>query len=277
MDPKALAFGSVFFGAREVRMATIVLCVVTFLASIVFSMMGLGGGAVYTPIQVWVGIDFHVAAATSLFLIMVTSLSATIIYHKASKIDWPLALVLESVTILGGFIGGYYSDLVSTKSLSLIFSIVVGCIGLCMIRDIKPRMNSNPDHWYIWKRSRFCEEYFINVPLAMTIGIVAGVFSGLLGVGGGILKVPLLVMLLGVPMHIAVGTSACMVGITALGGFSGHYLRGHFDITTALMLALFVFIGSQIGSRKSLTTDKNKLRKACGWLLIIIALTMLLT
>lgn len=257
-------------------MAYSLLCLTVFASSIIFSMMGLGGGAIYTPVQVWLGIDYHVAATTSLFLIMVTSFSATLIFHRASKIDWPLACVLESLTVLGGFMGGYYSELFSTPALSILFAVVVGFIAICMMRDFVPHRGPIQKRWYNWKREVYGECYSVNVPLGMSIGFIAGVFSGLLGVGGGILKVPLMVMLLGVPMHIAVGTSACMVGITALGGFSGHFVRGHWDITTSLILAVFVFIGARLGSTRSVSLDKHRLRKACGWLLFFIALTMLL-
>lgn len=253
------------------------LSLIVFAASIVFSMMGLGGGAIYTPIQVWFGIDFHVAAATSLFLIMVTSLSATIVFHKAEKIDWPLAIALESVTALGGFAGGFYSEIFSSSLLSIIFSCVIAATGIIMLSNITPlKFDYHPKkRFYVWKREVYNEVYYVNLPLGMLIGFIAGTFSGLLGIGGGILKVPLMVMLLGIPMDIAVGTSAFMVGITALGGFSGHFLRGHWDPKTSLMLACFVFIGGQLGSRKSITTDKKRLKKGCGLLLVIIALTML--
>jgi len=76
--------------------------------AILFSILGQGGGVLYTPLQVWSGIDFHTAATTSLFLIMVMSLSSSIVFRKAKRIDWPLAIVLEMVTtgevLLGVFI-----------------------------------------------------------------------------------------------------------------------------------------------------------------------------
>lgn len=258
-------------------MISTLLCLIIFATSVVFSMMGLGGGAIYTPIQVWFGIDFHVAAATSLFLIMVTSLSTTLVFHKAEKIDWPLAFMFESVTVIGGFLGGYFSEHFSNAFLSITFSAVVAISGISMLSNLTPqRFEYHPHkHFWVWKRKLYNEEYYINVPLALSIGFIAGGFSGLLGIGGGMLKIPLMVMLLGVPMDIAIGTSAFMVGVTSLGGFTGHALKGHFDVERSLILALFVFIGGQIGSRWSIATDRKTLKKGCGLLLIIIALSML--
>lgn len=257
-------------------MISTLLCLIIFATSVVFSMVGLGGGAIYTPIQVWFGVDFHVAATTSLFLIMVTSISATIVFHKAEKIDWPLAWCFESVTAVGGFLGGYFSDQFSNEILTIIFSSIVAVSGVIMLSNLTPaRFQYHPHkHFYVWRRKLYNEEYYINVPLALIVGFIAGACSGLLGIGGGMLKIPLMVMLLGVPMDIAIGTSAFMVGVTSLGGFTGHALKGHFDAETSLLLALFVFIGGQIGSRWSIATDKKTLKKGCGLLLILIALSM---
>lgn len=253
------------------------LSLLIFIASILFSMMGLGGGAIYTPIQVWLGIDFHVAATTSLFLIMIASLSSTMVFHKAEKIDWPLACVLELVAALGGFLGGFYSYLFSSKVLSLIFSCVAALFAVIMLFDRLQRgcKYQSTRHIYIWKRHVYNRVYQVHMPLALLAGFVVGILGGLLGIGGGILMVPLMVVLLGIPMDIAVGTSAFMVGITALGGFSGHYLQGDWDWKTSLILACFVFIGGQIGSRCSIVTDQKRLKKGFGLLLLGIALAML--
>ncbi len=73
-------------------LSSILLTGIIFLVAVVFSMLGQGGGTLYTPLQVLFGLDFHVAATTSLFLIMITSLSATLVFRKAKKVDWPLAI-----------------------------------------------------------------------------------------------------------------------------------------------------------------------------------------
>ena len=76
-----------------------------FVIATVFSSLGVGGGVVYTPAQLLFGIEFHTAASTSLFLIMVTSLSATLVFRRAATVDWPLAIVLEAATAFGAFLG----------------------------------------------------------------------------------------------------------------------------------------------------------------------------
>jgi len=83
-----------------------------------------------------------------------------------------------------------------------------------------------------------------------------------------------MVLVLAVPMDIAVGSSALMVGVTASGGFAGHLLRGHWSWKLSLVLAAAVFIGGQIGSRLTVKVDTRKLKVGFGWFLLVIAATM---
>ena len=251
---------------------------IIFLVAVVFSLLGQGGGTLYTPVQVLFGVDFHTAATTSLFLIMVASLSATLVFRKAKKIDWSLALVLESVTTIGGFIGGFISGNISGQQLSWFFSALVAFAAIFMIHEFKQGNKSLPTkkHWFHWVRQFNQQHYTVNLLLALPISFFAGLSSGLVGVGGGILKVPLMVLLLGIPMDIAVGSSALMVGLTATGGFAGHLVAGHWDWKTSLILGVAVFIGGQIGARKALSIDKKKMKKLFGWFLLGIALLMVL-
>ncbi|MFV1957880.1 MAG: sulfite exporter TauE/SafE family protein, partial [Planctomycetota bacterium] len=116
--------------------------------------------------------------------------------------------------------------------------------------------------------------YCVNMPLALSVSSVAGAVSGLVGVGGGILKVPMMVLLFGIPIEIAVASSAFMIGITALGGFAGHLACGHWDWKTSLLLGVAVFLGGQIGARKSVTLDKKKIKPIFGWFLVGVAVLM---
>lgn len=258
-------------------LSTTLLAGIIFLVAIIFSMLGQGGGVLYTPVQVLFGIDFHVAASTSLFLIMLASLSSTLVFRKAKKVDWSLALVLESVTAVGGFIGGFTSGLVSGETLTGLFSGLVAFAAIFMIHEFKHASKplTAKNSWFYWQRSFNDQHYAVNLLLALPVSFLAGTCSGLVGVGGGILKVPLMVLLLGIPMDIAVGSSALMVGLTAAGGFAGHLTAGHWDWQISLLLGVVVFAGGQIGARKSLALDSRKMKKMFGWFLLLIAIIML--
>ncbi len=242
-----------------------------FVNAVVFSALGQGGGVLYTPIQLFFGIDFHVAAATTLFLVMVTSLSSTLVFHKARVVDWPMALVLESTTTLGGFLGGLYSGCFTGEALTLLFAGVIAFAAVFMVRTFPPKARPARRRRFEWRRTMGRESYRINVAVALPISFVAGVVSGLIGVSGGILKVPMMVLLFGVPMNIAVGSSAFMVGLTASGGFLGHLKAGHVNWPVALLLAPGIFLAGQIGARVAVKVDKKRMKIYFGWFLFALA------
>jgi len=246
-----------------------------FLVAVVFSLLGQGGGVLYTPIQVWAGIDFHTAAATSLFLIMTMSLSATIVFRRAKRVDWPLAIVLETVTATGGLAGGLVSGRFSGPVLMIVFAGVIAVAAVFMVRDFRASHDCPArSSFFGWRRRMGEREYCVNLAVALPISFAAGALSGLIGIGGGIMKVPMMVLLFGIPMEIAIGSSAFMVGLTAAGGFAGHVASGHWDWRTSLILAVAVFAGGQIGARFSIGIDKGKLKRAFGCFLFAVAALM---
>jgi uncharacterized protein len=249
-----------------------------FLTASVFSALGLGGGSLYMPIQLFFGIDFHVAAATSLFLILTTSLSSTLVFHRAKVVDWAMALMLEASTTLGGFLGGLYSGHFSGTFLAYLFAGVLTFAAFFMVRRFRldPRRMEETQRFYLWNRQAGSETYCINLIFAPPISFLAGALSGLIGIGGGILKIPMMVLLFGVPMNIAVGSSAFMVGVTAGGGFLGQLTAGHFDWKVALALAPGIFLGAQIGARHSIKVDKNKMKVYFGYLLFALAVLVVI-
>ena len=258
------------------RVLTGVLALVFLGVAIVFSMLGQGGGAIYTPIQVLSGIPFHEAATTSLFLIMVVSFSSTLVFRKGHKLDAPLVVVLEAVTASGALSGGLGSVGFSGRTLSVAFAGFIVFAALFMVLPIRTDRASGSSRrgFPHWQRSIGEQHYSVNLLVALPASFAAGLASGLLGVGGGLLKVPLMVLLLGIPMDIAVGSSALMVGITASTGFAGHVAHGHWDWRLSLALAAAVFVGAQIGARFSLRIDKSLLKRAFGWFLVAIAALM---
>ncbi len=238
--------------------------------AVVFSALGQGGGVLYTPIQLFFGIDFHTAAATTLFLVMVTSLSSTLVFRKAGVVDWPMAFVLESTTTLGGFLGGLYSGHFTGRFLTFLFAGVIAFAAIFMVRTFHGG-SCCPERFYCWARRLGDEHYAVNLALALPISFVAGGVSGLIGVAGGILKVPMMVLLFGVPINIAVGSSSFMVGLTATGGFLGHLKAGHVNWPVALALVPGIFIAGQIGARKAVKVDKRRMKVYFGYFLFALA------
>ncbi len=210
---------------------------------------------------------------------MVVSLSASLVFRRAKKIDWPLILVLESATVVGGFLGGCYSAEFSGPVLRALFAFVVLAAGLLMLRFPLPQVRRGQvrSGRFVWRRQLGSQTYQVNLAIGLPASFLAGLISGMVGVGGGILKVPLLVLLLGVPLDIAIGSSALMIGLTAGAGFAGHLVNGHWDWRLSLILAVAVFAGGQIGSRISVRMNKRKLKLGFGYFMLLLAAVMLLS
>ncbi len=247
-----------------------------FLISLLFSMIGMGGGIVYVPILLFAGYSMKFAPGISLILIMSTSLAALFHFHKNKKIDWKLALVIDPPTDIMAFVGGYFANLVPEAILQGLLAAILLLAGTLMIKNKKPAAAYiRPTKPWYWNRHFNGIDYSVNLPLVLTATASIGVLAGMLGITGGIIKLPIMVLLCGVPMDIAVATSTVMVAITAFSGVLGHALQGNVDWHTGLTLALAAIIGGLIGSRISLNTDKSRLKRIFGVVILLIALQII--
>lgn len=249
------------------------LFVLFLVVSAVFSMFGQGGGAFYVPMLLALSVPMYVAATTSQVLIMVVSFSSMLVFAKAKTIDWKLVLLIEPPTNVGAFLGGYLSPYIPPGFAKVCFAgvLLIGAYYMYKPPRVAGEQRSRSGEWWRWYRTGVAEPYSINVLVLVPVMLVAGFVAGMLGVGGGLLKVPAVVVLGGVPMSIAVGSSSLMIGVTALTGFIGHLLRGHFDLRLTAVLAAGVLIGSQIGPRFAVKTHQARLKKYFALLLVVIS------
>jgi len=255
-------------------LATLIALFLTiFLVGLVFSMFGQGGGSFFVPIMVAFGIPFHDAASTSLFVLMATSLSATWVYGRSRRIDWKLALVIDPLTDMLAFGSGYLAVRVGAAALKVLFALVLVASSYFMFRPVTQNklLMAGRKRFGFWHREFGEHEYDVNLLVAIPLSGAAGILAGLLGISCGLFKVPLLVLLCGVPMEIAVATSSFMVALTGLGGFLGHSLSETINWKLAILLSIGAFAGAQIGSRVSVRMDKRVLKKLFGVLLVLIS------
>ena len=252
---------------------TILLAFVLGGSAVAFSMQGLGGGVLYTPIQVFFGVDFYEAATRSQLLIIVTSISSTLIFRKAGKIDWPLALMLEPPALVGGYLGGFYAQRFSEEGLLLVLALLVMMASLSMLRELPPSQTklANGSQFGLWRRRHSGYVYGVNLVQGLPIFFLIGVFSGLAGVAGGFLKTPVMALLFRMPMDVILGSSAFMVSFTAAGGLFGHLAAGSWDLGSTLLLAAFVALGAQVGPRLTLKDGPKRLQQRFGYFLLLVA------
>jgi len=224
------------------------------------AMTGRGGGNFYVPVLVGAGEPMHRAAATGQFILMAAAFTGMLIFHKHKMVDWKLALVIDPPTDVMALAGGYFSYLVSGVALKFAMAGLLVLAGFCMLLKIRECPAPGRKRFGFWRRRFGDSEYVVNLWAAIPITAAVGLAAGAVGISGGSFKVPLMVLLCGVPMRVAVGTSSAMVAVTALMGFLGHATAGHFDYRWALPAACVAVVGSFVGGKLALKTRPKALK-----------------
>jgi len=217
-------------------------------------LLGLGGGIFLVPfLNLALGLPFPAAAAISLTTVIATSSSVSAARSKNQVINLRLGMLLEVATAAGSFLGGVTAQLVATTTLQRLFgfaAIAVAMITMVRLNRRNVILDPTADTGllggrFFEKESRAVVSYRIKrLPLALIASFVAGNLSSLLGIGGGIIKVPVLNAWCGMPLRAAAATSAFMIGVTATAGAVIYY--GHGQLVPVLAAA--AVLGVQLGS-----------------------------
>lgn len=249
--------------------------VVTLIISVIMAMTGRGGGNFYVPVLVATGFTMHQAAATGQLILVVTAAMALLIFQKHKLVDWKLALIIDPPTDIMAFVGGYYAHLFSGITLKIIFACLLVLAGFFMLCPVKERTFQNTRRFGFLRRQYGNYKYIINLWWSIPITAGTGFVAGMVGISGGSFKVPLMVLVCGVPMKIAVGTSSAMVATTALMGFLGHTISGDFNYMWAIPLAAVASLGGLLGGKLSIKTKPEKLKQIFAYTTLAAALFMI--
>lgn len=239
----------------------IITFVLILLIAVTMSMVGKGGGNFYVLAMVLTGISMHHAATTSQLIMMATSVTSMIVFSRNKKVDWKLALIIDPPTDIMAFVGGYFAGYMEGTTLKLIFALMLILVSVVMFIPVKEKAIEKKSTFGFWHRRFNGYDYTVNLWLTLPITAAVGFFAGAVGISGGAFKIPLMVMLCGIPMEIAIGTSSAMVAVTALMGFSGHMINGSFDPSYAIPLVVAAVVGGLIGSRFALRSKPKHLKK----------------
>lgn len=246
-----------------------------FFIGILASMTGVGGGVFIVPILTFF-YDFRVNAATgtSLAAIIFTALASTINYARQKRIYYRTGLVLALTTAPGAFVGSWVAGMAQEQILGLTFGIFLFLVALRMIIGLLRRKNESKT------QTTMTDIEVLRTGKMAIIGVALGFFggfaSGLLGVGGGILIVPIMTIALGMPIHIAVATSMFTIIFTATSGVTEYYLAGLVSFPTALLFALGTVFGAQVGAYASGKISNRNLTMIFCAILIVAGANMIL-
>ncbi len=249
------------------------------------ALLGLGGGVFLVPALTLVyGLPFREAAGIGLMTVIATSSVVSAQRAGDGTINLRLGIVLEIATTIGGLAGSLTAQTLSQRTLSTIFGVTAVVIAAVMFRQMN-RRNALPEgdtetgwlggRFYSPQHDRFVAYRVRRLPLAMLMSFFAGNVSGLLGIGGGILKVPALTAWCGVPLRVAATTSSLMIGVTAAASAPLYYAAGEVPPMYAAASVLGVMVGTRAGFWIAARAHARWLKLLLGLVLVFVALMML--
>ncbi|MCC6313178.1 MAG: sulfite exporter TauE/SafE family protein [Thermomicrobiales bacterium] len=232
------------------------------LIGLLLGMVGGGGSILTVPILVYViGLGVHEATATSLIIVGATALFGAVPHAMEGRVRVPTALLFGGSGIAGAFAGTWLNQRVDGQMILLLFGILMVVVAARMAFGHRPKVDpAEPRKTWI-------------VPLA---GLAVGVMTGFFGVGGGFLIVPALVLAVGLPMRMAVGTSLVVIAINSGAGIVAHLGTGGFDVAVAGLFLIGGAVGGNLGGRLAGRVNEAKLSRGFAALVAAVGVFLIL-
>lgn len=268
-----------------------------FFAGMIGALVGIGGGLILVPLLVLgFGLEIKIAVAASLVAVVASSTAAGSVYVGKGLANMRLGMVLEIATTLGGISGSLVAMLVSDEMISGLFSILMLVTAFLTLRSKDaPSNNSQTStllktdvvrmgHEEVGKLAGSYYDPFlkhlvhyqaIRLQFGSAVSFLAGILSGMLGVGGGFMKVPAMAVGMKVPIKVAAATSNFMIGVTAISSLFVYFARGFVLPMVAAPLAVGVVGGSLWGTKLAQKVSPMALRKMLALILVLVSLQML--
>jgi uncharacterized membrane protein YfcA len=223
------------------------------------TIVGAGGGFLIVPALLLTGLATpEQAAGTALVAVLANAASATVSYARLRRIDTRTAVWLSVVAIPGALYGARFTVSMSGPTFTAVFGGVLAAVALWLIiaPERKPAAQPARPGWGRVHRDLTDtlgtrSVYSLSLPAAVALSAALGVLSSALGIGGGVIMVPFLIQVLGVPTHVATATAQPVLAVAALLGTIVHASMGHVLPVHAAALATGTVIGAQLGSRLS--------------------------
>ncbi len=254
--------------------------VVAFVAGVFGSMLGVGGGIIMVPVlSLAFGVPIKTAIATSIICVIATSSMAQTTFAARGMTNMRLGMFLEVATTVGALAGGITAVLIDGGILQACFAVLLFYVAWQMSRrrgDVVPVEGPvMPSSYYDPAQGRQVSYGVHGLGVGFALSIVAGNVSGLLGVGGGAFKVPIMNLLMGVPLKATIATSNLMIGVTAATSAAIFYGRGYVDPRWAVPAALGILVGARIGPRFAIHLPARVLVLIFEVVLVVFGVLML--
>jgi uncharacterized protein len=247
----------------------IVIGVATGLAG---GLLGVGGGFVMVPALVYLlKTPLREANGTSLAVIVPVAIVGATVLGRGNQVDVEVAIALAIGAVGGAVVGARMTRRVSEAGLRRAFGVLAVVVGLLMVGEAVVQAVGSPVHFGASLRPSGLSMW----GLAFVVGALAGVLSGLLGIGGGAIMIPAMTLLMGLSQHLAQGTSLLVIIPTAISGSVTHLRMGNIRLKTAGWLSLGGVVGAVAGASLALASPDQVLRLLFGGYLTFTGLQMM--
>ena len=257
----------------------------SFLAGLLGSLTGLGGGIIIVPFLTLVcGVNIRYAIGASLISVIATSSGAASAYVREGYTNIRIGMFLEIATTIGALVGASIAAMLSPSIIAVVFGLVLLHSAYMSGRKLDDHVVSGPpDRWTVRLRLNGsyptpsgAQSYQVqNVPAGFGLMSVAGVLSGLLGIGSGIVKVLAMDQAMHIPFKVSTTTSNFMIGVTAAASAGVYLARGYIDPVVAMPVVVGVLPGSLIGARILVVVHTKILRRIFTIVVLVMALEMI--
>jgi hypothetical protein len=238
-------------------------------------MTGVGGGIFIVPILTFFyGFVVNNATGTSLTTIIFTAIASAINYAKQKRIYYKTGLILIVTTAPGAYLGAWVAEIMKERLLGLVFGVFLVLVATRMLISVVRRRTQDKTGTAV------TDEELVKSGKIIVIGaglsFFGGFASGLLGIGGGTLIVPIMTLAMGMPIHLATATSMFTMIFTSISGVAKYYQASLINFPFALLFATGTVIGAQVGAHTSKKISGRNLSLIFGIMLTVAGVNMIL-
>jgi uncharacterized membrane protein YfcA len=240
---------------------TVVALILSGAIGVSLGLLGGGGSILAVPVLVYVaGIEAKESVAMSLAIVGSTSLFGSLLHGRKGKLDLKVAAIFGGAGITGAYAGAKLTHLVANRTLLLLFAALMLVVAVAMLLR---KDKSDASAARTQKGS---------LALTLLVGLGVGFLTGFLGVGGGFLVVPALVLFAGLPMRLAVGTSLLVIAINSAAGFVGHLGEGELQLSKTVAFTVAAVAGTFVGEHFTRRVPAARLRRMFAYFVILVAI-----
>lgn len=266
---------------------TLIMFLGAFAAGFVGSLSGLGGGIIIIPLlSVFLGVDMHYAIGTALVAVIATSSGSASAYVKEGITNMRLGMFLEIATTAGAVIGAIISTNANTSVLAVIFGLTLTFSSINSLRKKEDHLVAPEESSTLAKKLKLVSTYptpqgetvkygMTNVIGGFSMMGLAGMMSGLLGIGSGAFKVIAMDSIMKIPFKVSTTTSNFMMGVTAIASSVIYIQKGYIEPSICMPVIIGVLVGAMVGAKVLLKANPKKLKVFFAFLILALAINMI--